>query len=360
MSMTQADASQPPAATMQVLSPGILSSVQDGGRPGLLSKGVAPAGAQDAYALALANLLVGNEISSPVMTPGPRGAAGLEFTLIGPKLVFNRDVLIAITGAPTKATLAGRPIPHETSVVVRAGELLDVGKATVGTRGYLAVSGGLDVPLYFGSRSTHLSLGFGGHEGRALARGDFILLAAPDSFDEGLGGMTLADGVSPTVDGSAVLRVVPGPQVELFREASVDEFYSSTWQMTPVANRMGFRVKGPQLEFKPRAAEVIRDAGRDDSNIVDDVTPMGGIQVPGNAEAIIMGVEVPSVGGYAKIGTVISSDMGRLGQVRPGGNVRFEAVDLAKALLIAERERSFLVPASLVRARARTSSTGER
>lgn len=143
------------------------------------------------------------------------------------------------------------------------------------------------------------------------------------------------------------VRVVPGPQAHLFTDEGVETFFSAEWKLSPTSDRMGFRFIGPKLEMKPRPAYVERDAGSGPADIVDDIIPVGGIQVPGGIEPIAMGVENPTAGGYAKIGTVISTDLGVLGQIRPLAEVFFKAVTVEEALEISEAEREEISPAAL-------------
>lgn len=326
---------------MEIVKPGPLTSVQDGGRPGLLSKGIPPAGAQDAYCLRVANALVGNKVGPPPLSLGDPGDAGLEFLLQGPRVRFDGDVVVAITGAEVTPKLDGEPIPTWQAVEVPAGATLDVGMAKQGARGYLAVRGGIDVPPFLGSRSTYLVGAVGGHQGRPLAKGDRLAIGAADGRPPARIGLSFPQEQRPSFESPQRIRVVHGPQAELFDDDSIELFFASEWTLSPVANRMGFRFTGPKLTFKERPDYLARDAGSNPSNIVDDVTPLGGIQAPDGAELILMGVEHPTAGGYAKIATVITADLGLAGQVRPGGTVVFEPVTVEEALEVeAQQSRS--------------------
>lgn len=335
------------AAGIAVVSPGPQTSVQDGGRPGFLGRGIPIAGAQDHFSLAMANLLVGNDFSPAAMSLTDPGAAGLEFAIVGPKLRFDRDVVVAITGAKTTPTVDKVPIPTWQAVRVPAGALLNVGRVEQGARGYVAIDGGIDVSLYLGSRSTYIRGGMGGHEGRPLRKGDRLALLPANPAAAGHAGRATRPELIPDYSAPGPIRVLLGPQDELFEPASVAAFLGTPWKMSPVADRMGFRLEGPPLDFRPRSAEVLRDAGSEPSNIVDDVTPLGGIQIPTSGAAIIMGVELGSAGGYAKIATVIVADMGRVGQLRPGDSFRFVAVSLEEAIEIDRRQLAALDVSSL-------------
>ncbi len=332
---------------MAVGSPGPQTSVQDGGRPGYLGRGIPIAGAQDHYALAMANVIVGNPHSPAALSLGDPGAAGLEFAIMGPKLRFDRDVTIAITGGGCSPTVDKQPIPTWQAVRVPAGALLNVGRIETGARGYLAVDGGLDVPPFLGSRSTYIRGGIGGFEGRILRKGDHVPLGPPTPDAERVVGRSVVPDAIPDYATIRPLRVLLGPEDDLFEDAAIEAFLGEPWRMSPVADRMGFRTEGPALTFKPRAPEVERDAGSNPSNIVDNVTPLGGIQVPTSGSAIVMGVELGSAGGYAKIATLIMADMGRVGQLRPGDEFRFQAVTLDEAVAADREQRAALSAASL-------------
>ncbi|HSZ38746.1 MAG TPA: biotin-dependent carboxyltransferase family protein [Trebonia sp.] len=309
---------------LEVIKPGVLTTVQDIGRPGYLADGIPPSGAFDTAALKLANLLVGNDPGDYLLTGDDPGAAGLEMTLRGPTLRALRDTVIAVTGAEMPVTVNGVPAPNWAVVPVRAGDEIVIGSARAGLRGYLAVAGGIDVPLVLGSRATNVRAGLGGVSGRALKAGDSLpgVHGSPDITDRRI----RPDRV-PVRTNPAELRVVLGPQDHLFTPDSVSAFLSTEWKLSPTSDRMGCRFIGPALTFLPRPEHLTVQAGSDPSNIVDDAICVGSIQVPSGLEPIVMGVDGPSLGGYAKIATVISPDLCRLAQVRPGEPVRFRAVD---------------------------------
>lgn len=315
--------------TIEVISAGAQTTVQDAGRLGFYHDGVAPAGPQDAYAFRLANLIAGNGFTPALFSQSvDRGAAGLEMTMQGPRLRFQRAARIAITGADMRPSVNGAPVPMWTRLEIAMGSLLEFRVASTGLRSYLAIAGGLDLPLDLESRATCLVARIGGMNGRVLQAGDRLDIGEAAALS---GQFTLAEEFRPVFTVEPVLHVLPGPQDHLFRVESVAAFFGNPWKMSPVSNRMGFRFDGPELFFNDRSSEVIRDSGSDPSNIVDDVIPSGGIQIAGGKQAIVMGVEAPSVGGYAKIGTVISADFGVLGQVKPGQSVRFVKVSQAQA-----------------------------
>ena len=321
--------------SIEVIKPGPLSSIQDGGRLGYLHTGLAPAGPMDHLSLRIASLLVGNELPPPLFCGGPRGDAGLEFTLLGPTLKFHVDTLIALAGAPMPASLDGIEIPYYESVLVNAGATLALGAARSGARTYLAVAGGLNVEPVLGSRSENL-FSTRGPFGRALQKSDAIPIRKLTEIGDRAAGVRFDASLLAKLGGEQVLRVVMGPQHETFTDKSIVDFTSEPWTLSNQANRTGLRFRGPKLEFGPRPDYLIRDAGADPSNIVDDIIPVGGIQCPSGIEAIVMGTENPTVGGFAKIATVISADIAVAGQMRPGDIARFKSVGVDEALDIAQ------------------------
>jgi antagonist of KipI len=327
------------AQQITVVRPGLQTTIQDAGRPGYLARGIPPAGPQDWRSFAVASVLVGNPLPAPPLTAGEHGAAGLEMLAIGPDLRFERDALIALTGGHVDATVDGEPLEMWTAVEVPAGAKVSVGKIGPGMRAYLAVAGGIDVPPYLGSRATFVRGGQGGLGGRALRKADSLpLFEVPADASQHVGRSAPEQVRRPLDERSWTVRVVPGPQDHLFTQEGLDRFFTADWKLSPTSDRMGFRFIGPALEMRERPDYLIRDAGSGPADIVDDITPVGGIQVPGGIEPIAMGVENPTAGGYAKIGTVISTDLGVLGQIRPMEDVRFQALTPEEAQAASERE----------------------
>jgi biotin-dependent carboxylase-like uncharacterized protein len=255
---------------------------------------------------------------------------------MGPTLRFAGETLFALTGGHVDATLDGEPVSMWTAVQAAAGSTLKVGKVGPGARAYLAVAGGFDVPPYLGSRATYVRGAQGGLDGRALRKGDRLAIGDPPG--PGHAGAEIAPDLRRQLGAPWTVRVVPGPQDHLFEDAALETFFSAEWKLSPTSDRMGFRFVGPKLEMKPRADYLERDAGSGPADIVDDIIPVGGIQVPGGIEPIAMGVENPTAGGYAKIGTVISTDLGVLGQIRPLEEVFFKSVPVEEALELARAE----------------------
>jgi len=297
------------AAAIEVLEGGLLTTVQDRGRSGFRRFGVAGAGPMDAWSHRLANRLVGN----------PEGAAGLECTVAGPTLRFLRPVHFAVGGADLgavlrRADLGDWPVPLATRVLARPGNVLTFAGRRIGCRAYVALEGGIDVPLVLGSRSTDLGGAFGGLAGRRLRAGDLVTLG--ERPRQALGERSPASIAS----GTPVLRVVPGPQDDHLTEASLAAFLAAPYAVLPTSDRVGCRLSGPRLEHRGPA------------EIVTDGMVPGSIQVPPDGQPIVMMADAPTTGGYPKLGTVIEADLPLLAQVMPGeGEVRFAAVSVEEA-----------------------------
>lgn len=304
----------------EVKKPGLATTVQDLGRPGYYHLGIPLSGAMDQEALIAANLLVGND----------EGAAGLELVFMGPELLFRDDALVAVTGAELPPKVDGAPQPTWTAFTVKAGQTLSFDYLRKGARAYLAVAGGIDVPVVLGSRSTYALGALGGFEGRKLAAGDVLPVGAPQrdvpagrSLDASLRRNGLED---PTM-----VRMLPGLYWHRITEQAQQGFFADTWKVAPEADRIGYRFKGGNpLEFVPR--EPPFGAGSDPSNIVDACYPYGSIQVPGGTEPIVLHRDAVSGGGYFMLGTVISADMDLIAQLQPHKPVKFVPVEMEEAL----------------------------
>jgi len=304
---------------IKVLKPGLATSIQDLGREGYYHLGIPPSGAMDSYALRAANLLVGNAA----------GAAALECTLLGPELLFAEDALVALSGARMTPRLDGAEMPLDEAFGVRAGQVLKFDYLKAGARGYLAVAGGFDVPEVLGSRSTYTLGGLGGFQGRRLAAGDELIVGTPATGAKP--GVRLPGDLVPACGGEVILRVVPGLYHHRLTTDAAEAFFADTWTVGSEADRIGYRFKGGRpLQFTPR--EQPFGAGSDPSNIVDSCYPIGSIQVPAGLEPIVLHRDAVSGGGYAMIGTVISSDLDLIGQLQPNQKARFVAVTLEDAL----------------------------
>ena len=304
---------------IEVIKPGLATSVQDAGRPGYYNIGIPLSGALDQYALRVANLLVGNE----------EGAAVLEASLLAPELVFRASALIAVTGAEVTPKINGEGRPRNESFTVRADDRLTFDFMKAGARTYIAVAGGIAVPVVLGSRSTYGLGALGGFSGRKVAAGDVVPVGTAKPGARA--GRALPNDLVPTYPKSLELRAVTGLYFHRLTDEAAKTFFEDTWTVAPEADRIGYRYrKGRALSFRDRKQPF--GAGSDPSNIVDAGYPYGSIQVPGGLEPIILHRDAVSGGGYAMIGTVISADMDRIAQMQPNNLARFVEVDMATAL----------------------------
>ena len=308
-----------PMQLFKVVSPGLFTTVQDKGRYGYLRYGVPINGAMDSFAAQSANLLVGNH----------EDAAVLECTVAGPTFVVLDQADVAVTGADMEVTVNGRTMANWSSFRVKTGDVLAIGQARSGCRGYLAVTGGIEVPRVFGSRSCYVGAGIGGFQGRPLqkedrlARGIGPLLPAPRRLPEEL---------VPQYSDRIVLRAIPGPQDDFFDEG-LATFFAAEFEVSHEANRTGYRLTGPTIPMKPGKPP----------GIISEASVPGGVQIPPNGQPIILLAE-QTVGGYAKIATIISSDLHLIGQAIPGSTIRFRRIDLPGACEL-RRKRQRLVEA---------------
>ena len=335
---------------LEVLDGGLRTTVQDMGRRGGQALGIPPSGAQDGFALRIANLLAGNPAGGPLVVREDPGPAGLEMTLGKLKLRALQDHALALTGADTGATVDNEPVPCWSSFVLRRGQTLACGMALSGARAYLAVHGGIDVPLYRGSRATHASGGFGGLEGRPLKKGDCLPVGAASTPADALAERRLRPDLAPGYAPPQQVRTVAGPEEHHFAEESVEAFYTTAWKLNPKADRTGMRFIGPELSFRPgRPRYLIEDAGQDPSNIViDPGAPVGTVQVPSGVEPIVLGVDSPSVGGYARIAIVISTDMSRVGQIRPFEEMRFVRISHEDAVAVLAAQEALIADPTIL------------
>lgn len=335
---------------LEVVEPGASTTVQDVGRQQGQSLGIPPSGAQDTFSLRVGNLLVGNHAGGPLILREDAGAAGLEMLLVGAKFKALQNCVFAVTGGEVSPKINGKPVPQWQALAMQAGDMLSFGTVRAGVRAYLALAGGIDVPMYLGSRSTHLRGGFGGFEGRALQKSDAIKLLPASHPLESLVGRSLRPDLVPSFAPPWRIRVVQGPDDYLFTPESVQTFFTAEWKLSPKADRTGFRYIGPRLEFPPGRPEyLIQDAGLDPSNIViDPGAPVGTIQVPSGVEPIVMGVDSPTIGGYARIGVVVSTDMARIGQTRPGEATFFERVSHLEATGIIRAQEALLADPGII------------
>jgi biotin-dependent carboxylase-like uncharacterized protein len=290
---------------IRILEPGPQTTVQDLGRTGQMRYGIPPSGPVDRFAFIVANRLVGNADA----------AAALECTLVGPRFEMDGPGAVAVTGADMPLTVNGAEAPRWATIRLKAGDVVKLGPARAGVRSYIAFAGGLDVPLVLGSRSTYLRGRLGGLDGRALRKGDTLraLPSGPIQLRR------VEPRAVPEYPGELAIRVVLGPQADRFSETGIRALLGSRYDVLPQSDRMGARLSGPRIEHA---------RGHD---IISDGIALGSVQVPGDGQPIVLLVDRQSTGGYTKVATVCSSDVGRIGQARPGQSIRFRAVGVAEA-----------------------------
>jgi allophanate hydrolase subunit 2 len=332
--------------SITALKPGLLSSFQDLGRVGYQHQGIPVAGAMDARAHRLASLLVGND---------PARTASLEITLQGPLLRFDTAACFALAGATLGAVLNGASIPANRPLLARPGDVLGFGPppgpgaggpaaatspsplgGVPGLRAYLAVHGGYALPRVMDSESTYLRSGFGGYHGRALAKGDVIGLratldpAALDALEEALWNTRLYLPAPLIPQLRTTVRALPGRQWDDFTRASRDAFGGQPYLVTPQSERMGYRLKGPEL------------AMRSPRQMLSEATCFGTVQVPADGAPIVLMADRQTTGGYPKIAQVATIDLPVLAQTAPGSTIRFEMITIDDAQrLDGERETAF-------------------
>ena len=277
----------------EILTPGSYTTVQDGGRHGCLASGIPPSGALDNFAYIMANMLVGN----------PGEAAVLETTIIGPTMKALVETDLAITGADSIVVLNGKPIDNWKTLRVKPYDIINIGLARSGCRSYIAMTGGVDVPVFMGSRSCFPAAGIG----RVLTKGMVV-----DRFDAPLLNSPRTIENPPVYGEDIVLRAMRGPQSDLFKD--VDVFFRMEFIVDVDASRAGYRLNSSPIIF-----------GSEDKEIISEVCLPGSVQVLPNGQAIVLLVE-QTVGGYPKIATIISDDISKIAQVKPGNKIYFKEV----------------------------------
>lgn len=303
------------AAGITILNPGLLTTVQDGGRIGYQAFGVSVSGVMDPRAMNIANILVGNDDNEAV----------LECTMMGPQIRFDVSNVIAVTGGDLGASIDGQPIPTYRAVKVQAGQTLRFTGLRGGCRAFIAFAGGLDIPLVMGSRSTYMKAKIGGLEGRKLQKDDVIGFRDPKETIHNFDIRGFTPEFVPRKE--YTLRVILGPQDDMFTEEGVKTFLTETYTVTPEFDRMGCRLDGPVIQHK------------ESGDIISDGIAFGAVQVPSAGKPIIMLADRQTTGGYTKIANVITADFRLLAQMKAGDKVRFEKTSIAAAqeALLAQR-----------------------
>jgi len=286
---------------------GLLTTVQDLGRYKYQAFGVSVSGAMDQRSLRLANLLVGNDVDE----------AGLEVTMLGPTIEFMEDNVIAITGGDLMPQLNNVGISMNTALVCHKGDVLSFKGIKSGSRAYIAFAGGLSVPNVMGSKSTYTKASIGGFKGRKLEKGDEIGFENPKASIHNLSKRTL--NINNQFSNDINLRVIMGPQEDYFTEEGLNTFLNSTYIVSNEFDRMGCRLEGEKIQHKK------------DGNIISDGIAFGAIQVPSHGTPIIMLADRQTVGGYTKIANIISVDLPKLAQAKPGDKISFLNVSVEEA-----------------------------
>jgi antagonist of KipI len=300
---------------IDVITPGLLTTVQDLGCEGFGPLGVSASGAADAVSLGVGNRLVGNE----------NVAAGLEMTLLGGTFVFQENAIVALTGSDFGATVNDHPAPRWTSFEVKAGATLRVGPTLSGARSYLCVRGGIVVDKFLESASTHVLSGTGGFHGRALRKGDVLPIGQSKTHFQKT---QLTVHAAERLATRKILRVTEGPQNNWFSDAPRDSFYSGTYRVTEDCNRMGLRLDGPPIQSESH------------ESMISEGVSLGAVQITAAGLPVILFVEQQTTGGYPKIANIISADMHSVGQLRPRDEISFELVtfETARKLLLEQGE----------------------
>lgn len=314
---------------MEVTNPGLHDTIQDLGRFGYQKFGVVVGGAMDPFSHRVANMLVGNE----------EKAATLEMTLIGPRLLFTKDQLVAICGGNFEPTIEGLPVPMWRPVFIQKGSELCFGAAKAGSRAYLAVAGGFDVPIVLGSRSTYVKAGLGGFDGRTLLKGDVLHVGPASVLSQVIveklaismpfqaTDWQVASKLLPKLSNHYEIRVIRGSQYELFDTDSHQKFWNEPFTVSSQSDRMGYRINGPTLQLK------------EPIEMISEAVTYGAIQVPADGNPIILAADRQTTGGYPKIGQLSSIDFTKLAQAKPGDRLSFKEVTIEESQrLVAKQE----------------------
>jgi len=299
---------------IETMKPGLFTLIQDEGRWGYQAYGMPVAGAMDRYAYRVANLLAGNR----------RGAAALEMTMQGGTFRFSRKCLVSVAGADMQARVNDVEVPNWSAFYVPAGGVLSFDAVLTGCRTYLAVHGGFEAPPVLGSRSTYTRANVGGMDGRPLKGGD--VLSTGQDVSSAAVPLCLPDQFVRRHDQEIALRVILGPQDDMFTPGGVRTLLASKYTISPEADRMGYRLEGPKIEHVDKA------------DIISDALPLGAVQVPAHGMPIVMMADRQTTGGYVKMATVIGPDLSLLAQGKQGDTVRFSRCSDEEAVEALRRE----------------------
>lgn len=320
---------------LEIVSGGLLTTVQDLGRWGFQGIGMPVAGAMDSFALQAGNIIVGNAPN----------AAALEITVMGPTInVVEGEGVICLSGAPLDMRINNEKVPHWTAIRVKGGDKISIGGPTgPGCRAYLCVSGGIDVPVIMGSRSTYLRAHIGGLEGRALQKQDTLSTGELPALWHLCDGFSCPSWMIPPYGQNVPINVVLGPQDDYFTPEGIETFLSAEYTITNEADRMGYRLDGPEIEHKSGA------------DIISDAIPLGAIQVPGSRKPVAMLADRQTTGGYTKIAVITTPHIALLAQRLPGEKVSFKKVSFEEAALALKEEKDKLRTLEIERANYRST-----
>lgn len=300
---------------IEVLTPGLFTTIQDAGRFGYRKFGVPQSGVMDEYSAALANLLVGNDVASPL----------LEISYFGPKLKFGASAKIAVCGADISLQKNGKTIALNRLIKVNAGDVISFGRLNAGARSYLAVSGGFIGDYDLDSCSTYLPARFGGIRGRQLQKGDLLFF---NKNKKEVLVINLPDELIPRYKDAALLKIIKGPEFDVLTGDMKDDLEERHFELGKDSNRMGIRLKG-KLRGDYTAPAMLSSA-----------LAKGNIQLLPNKELVVAMSDCQTTGGYPRVASVVSMDLSKLAQIKPGGQIKFKIIDLkeAKSLFLQQRK----------------------
>lgn len=301
---------------IEIISAGMLSTVQDLGRFKVMKNGFTQSGVMDAYSTKIANKLCKNDVNAPV----------IEMTMLGITAKFKGEHIFAISGGIFDISFNGNPIRTNKAYVAKDGDVLSIKGAKQGLRCYLAVAGGFDVPLFMGSASTNLKINVGGFNGRKLKAGDILKIGKADKIKN----IEKRELPENTYNNTVRVRVVLGPQDDMFSENDLMLFSKQQYTVTSDLDRMGIRLWGIALR------------GKEKLEIISDAITFGSIQITNSGMPIILMADHQTTGGYAKIATVISADLPKLAQVKPNDKISFEIIDIDTAEKAAIKQKKFI------------------
>lgn len=301
---------------IEIISAGMLSTIQDLGRFSVMKDGFTQSGVMDAYSTKIANKLCKNDVNAPV----------IEMTMLGITAKFTDEHIFAISGGIFDISLNNKPIKTNKAYVAKKGDILSIKGVKQGLRCYLAVAGGFDVPLFMGSASTNLKINVGGFEGRKLKAGDILKIGKASKI-KNIEKRELSEN---TYDKIIRVRVVLGPQDDMFCENDLALFSKQQYTVTSDIDRMGIRLWGIALR------------GKEKLEIISDAITFGSIQITNSGMPIVLMADHQTTGGYAKIATVISADLPKLAQAKPGDKIIFEIVDVNTAEKIAIKQKKYI------------------